>query len=159
MRIILRFFAVAIVAVMIAGCGLFQKVVYVPVESKTDSVYVETIVERLDTLKIEIPGENVYVVKQDSSHIETSVAFSDAVIDSAGLLHHSLTNKKGALEKQVVYKDKIIEKEITVEKEVPVEVEVPVKYVPTYYKWINGIFWGLIALFVIFIALKIYFRF
>ena len=151
----LRFFAVAIVAMMIAGCGLFQKVVYVPVESKTDSVVVEKIVERLDTLKIEIPGEKVYVVQQDSSHIETSIAFSDAVIDSVGLLHHSLTNKKGALEKQVVYKDKIIEKEITVEKEVPVKVEVPVKYVPAYYKWINGIFWML----VIFILIVLYFKF
>ena len=113
-----------------------------PVETKVDSIVVEKIVERTDTVNIEVPGERVYVIKQDSSHLETAVATSDAKIDSTGMLHHSLTNKDVNLKKEIVYKDKIIEKRVEVEKEVPVEVKVPVKYVPDYYKWINIIFWA-----------------
>ena len=30
---------------------------YIPVESKVDSIYIERIVERIDTVSIEIPGE------------------------------------------------------------------------------------------------------
>ncbi len=36
-----------------------------------------------------------------SSHLETSLAESDAVVDSAGFLHHSIRNKDGALEAHV----------------------------------------------------------
>ena len=126
-----------------------------PIETKTDSVYVEKLVK--DTVSIEIPGDTVRVVAQDSSYLETKYSISEAVIDSVGRLHHSLINKDIKIDKEIVYKE--IEKRVEVEKEVPVEVEVPVKYVPDYYKWINGIFWGLIGLFVIFIVLKVYFKF
>lgn len=159
MRKIFKFIAVAVIAVIFVGCKV--QYIPVPVNTKVDSIYVEKIVERVDTLKIEIPSETVYVVQQDSSHIETSVAFSDAFIDSTGVLHHRLENKKGALEKQVVYKDRIIEKEKIVEKEVPVvtEVEKKVEVVPQYYKTINIIFWsvvaGLLLGFVIFIVCKL----
>lgn len=140
------------------SCGICHKVKYVPTETKRDSVYIEKIVERVDTLKIDIPGEKVYVIQQDSSHIETTVAISDAKIDEKGFLHHSLVNKDVSLEKEIVYKDRIIEKKVEVEKEVPVEVEVPVKYVPGYYKWINIIFWCLVGLIGLFVGLKIYFK-
>ena len=139
---------------LVVGCGICRKVQYVPVETKTDSVIIETLVR--DTVSIEIPGDTVRVVAQDSSYLETKYSISEAVIDSVGRLHHSLINKNIKIEKEIVYKE--VEKRVEVEKEVPVEVEIPVKYVPGYYKWINGIFWGLIGLFVIFIVLKVYFK-
>ena len=151
----MRRFIFVLMMFLVVGCGICRKVQYVPVETKTDSVYVEKLVK--DTVSVEIPGETVYVVAQDSSHLETKWSVSDAKIDSTGRLHHSLTNKDIKIEKEIVYKE--IEKRVEVEKEVPVEVEVPVKYVPDYYKWINGIFWALVGLFVIFIVLKVYFKF
>ena len=126
-----------------------------PVATKTDSVIVEKIVERVDSVYIPVPGESVEGVREDSSHLETAVAISDAKIDSTGILHHSLENKDVELKKEIVYKDKIIEKRVEVEKEVPVEVKVPVKYVPDYYKWINIIFWCIVGTGLIFVIFKV----
>lgn len=147
-------FILFLVMFLVMGCGICKKVQYVPVETKTDSVYVEKLVK--DTVRFEIPGDTVRVVAQDSSHLETKWSVSDAKIDSTGRLHHSLINKDIKIKKEIVYKE--IEKRVEVEKEVPVEVEVPVKYVPDYYKWINIIFWCLVGSFVIFIVLKVYFK-
>ncbi len=138
------------VAMFFTGC----RVQYVPVPVKVDSIYVEKIVERVDTIKVDIPGETVYVIKRDSSHLESAVAISDAKIDSSGFLHHSLVNKKGVLKKEVVYKDKIIEK--IVEKEVPVikEIEKEVKVIPGYYKTISIVFWSMILGVLLFLLVK-----
>ena len=144
-----------LVMFMMVGCGICKRVQYVPVETSKDSVVIEKVVERIDTVSIEVPGEKVYVIKQDSSHLETAVAISDAKIDSTGMLHHSLENKTVNLKKEIVYKDRIIEKRVEVEKEVPVEVQVPVKYVPDYYKWINIIFWCLVGTGLIFVIFKV----
>ena len=144
-----------LVMFMMVGCGICKRVQYVPVETSKDSVVIEKVVERIDTVEIEVPGEKVYVIAADSSHLETTVAISDAKIDSTGMLHHSLTNKDVNLKKEIVYKDKIIEKRVEVEKEVPVEVQVPVKYVPDYYKWINIIFWCIVGTGLIFVIFKV----
>ena len=148
-------FILFLVMFMMVGCGICKRVQYVPVETKIDSIVVEKIVERTDTVEIEVPGERVYVIKQDSSHLETAVATSYAKIDSTGMLHHSLKNKDVNLKKEIVYKDKIIEKRVEVEKEVPVEVKVPVKYVPDYYKWINILFWCMIGTGLIFVIFRV----
>lgn len=147
-------FILFLVMFMMVGCGICKRVQYVPVETKIDSVIVEKIVERTDTVEIEVPGESVYVIKQDSSHLETAVATSDAKIDSTGMLYHSLKNKDVNLKKEIVYKDKIIEKRVEVEKEVPVEVKVPVKYVPDYYKRIHILFWCIVGTGLIFVIFK-----
>ena len=147
-------FILFLVMFMMVGCGICKRVQYVPVETSKDSIVIEKVVERIDTVSIEIPGEKVYVIKQDSSHLETAVATSDAKIDSTGMLHHSLENKDVNLKKEIVYKDKIIEKRVEVEKEVPVEVKVPVKYVPDYYKWINILFWCIVGTGLIFVIFK-----
>ena len=143
-----------LVLLVVSGCGICKKIQYVPVETKKDSVVIEKVVERIDTVEVEVPGEKVYVVAVDSSHLETAVATSDAKIDSTGRLHHNLINKNKKIEKEIVYKDKIIEKRVEVEKEVPVEVEVPVRYVPDYYKWINIIFWCIVGTGFIFVIFK-----
>ena len=147
-------FILFLVMFLVMGCGICQRVQYVPVETKVDSVVIEKVVERTDTVEIEVPGERVYVIKQDSSHLETAVAISDAKIDSTGMLHHSLKNKDVNLKKEIVYKDKIIEKRVEVEKEVPVEVKVPVKYVPDYYKRIHILFWCIVGTGFIFVIFK-----
>ena len=149
MRKILLF----LLMVIMVSCGVGRRYTQVPV--KIDSVYIERVVERIDTVRIKIPGERVYVVRQDSSHLETAVAVSDAMIDSVGMLHHSLTNKDVELKKEIVYKDRVIEKRVEVEKKVPVEVEVPVKYIPDYYKWINIIFWCIVGTGLIFVIFKL----
>ena len=149
MRKILLF----LLMVIMVSCGVYRRQ-YVDVPVKIDSVYIERVVERIDTVRIKIPGERVFVIKQDSSHLETAVATSDAKIDSTGRLYHNLINKNKKIEKEIVYKDKIIEKRVEVEKEVPVEVEVPVKYVPDYYKWINILFWCMIGTGLIFVIFK-----
>ena len=136
------------------SCGICKRQ-YIPVESKIDSIYIEKVVERIDTVNIEVPGEKIYVIATDSSHLETAVAVSDAKIDSTGILHHSLENKDVELKKEIVYIDRIIEKKVEVEKEVPVEVEVPVKYVPDYYKWINILFWCMVGTGLIFVIFRV----
>lgn len=140
---------------LMVGCSILRPR-YVPIETKVDSIVVEKVVERVDTVLFSIPADTVRIAaKVDSSHLETGLAVSDAVVDSTGVLRHSLWNKVQDLKKEVVYLDRVIEKKVEVEKEVPVEVEVPVRYVPGYYKWINGLFWGLVVIFVIFIVFKI----
>ena len=148
-------FILFLVMFMMVGCGICKRVQYVPVETSKDSVVIEKVVERIDTVEVEVPGEKVYVVAVDSSHLETAVATSDAKIDSTGMLHHSLKNKDVNLKKEIVYKDKIIEKRVEVEKEVPVEVEVPVRYVPDYYKWIHILFWCIVGTGFIFVIFKV----
>lgn len=155
MRRILMILFIGLILLLSNGCGICKKVQYVPIETTKDSIYVETLVR--DTVRFEIPGDTVRVVAQDSSRLETKYSVSEAVIDSVGRLHHSLINKDIKIEKEIVYKE--IEKRVEVEKEVPVEVEIPVKYVPDYYKWINIIFWCIVGSFVIFIVLKVYFKF
>ena len=150
MRKILLF----LLMVIMVSCGVCRRQ-HIQVPVKVDSVYIERVVERIDTVRIKIPGERVYVVRQDSSHLETAVATSDAKIDSTGILHHSLENKDVELKKEIVYKDKIIEKRVEVEKKIPVEVEVPVKYIPDYYKWINILFWCMVGTGLIFVIFKL----
>lgn len=150
MRKILLF----LLMVIMVSCGVCRRQ-YVDVPVKIDSVYIERVVERIDTVRIKIPGEKIYVIKQDSSHLETAVAISDAMIDSTGMLSHSLVNKDVELKKEIVYKDKIIEKRVEVEKKVPVEVPVQVKYIPDYYKWINIIFWCIVGTGLIFVIFKL----
>ena len=150
MRKILLF----LLMVIMVSCGVCRRQ-YVDVPVKIDSVYIERVVERIDTVRIKIPGERVFVIRQDSSHLETAVAVSDAKIDSTGMLHHSLVNKDVELKKEIVYKDRVIEKRVEVEKKVPVEVEVPVKYIPDYYKWIHILFWCMIGTGLIFVIFKL----
>ena len=140
---------------IVTACGTVK---YVPVEAKTDSVYVEKIIERLDTVYFQIPVEVKDIITYaDSSHLETSVAVSDAWVDSLSIFHHRLQNKaETALKKEVNHKDKIIEKEVI--KEVPVikEVEVPVKYIPDYYKRVNSGFWILLSILILIVGFKIF---
>lgn len=83
--------------------------------------------------------------------METSVATSDAEIDSLGLLHHTLTNKKDSLKREIQYVDKIVFKDSIITKEVPIEVEKPVPYIPKFHQFTFVLFW----IFVLFVIVKL----
>ena len=83
--------------------------------------------------------------------METSVAVSDAEIDSLGLLHHTLVNKKDSIKTKIQYVDKIIYRDSIEVQEVPVEVKVPVPYIPKFHQFTFIFFLG----FVLFIIVKV----
>ena len=83
--------------------------------------------------------------------METSVATSDAEIDSLGLLHHTLVNKKDSLKREIQYIDKIVYRDSVEVREVPVEVKVPVPYIPKFYQFTFAFF----GIFVLFIVVKV----
>ena len=109
-----------------------------------DSLYVHT-----ELVSVAIPLEShSIVIPTKKSHLETSVAESDAEIDSLGLLHHTLTNKKDSIKTKIQYVDKIVYRDSIEVREVPVEVEKPVPYIPKFYKFTFA-FFGIFVLLVI----------
>ena len=83
-----------------------------------------------DTILVRLPAERTeQTVRQDSSHLETSAAVSDARINPDGSLTHSFENKqddqKIPTKRPIEYRDSIVyrDREVEVEKIVPVERE------------------------------------
>ena len=110
----------------------------------------DSLVINTKLVSIALPLENHSIVTPTKkSHLETSVATSDAEIDSLVLLHHTLTNKKDSLKREIKYIDKIVYRDSIQTKEVPVEVEVP--YVPKFHQFTFALFW----IFVLFIVVKL----
>ena len=112
-----------------------------------DSLIVQT---KLVSIAIPLESHTI-VTPTKKSHLETSVAESDAEIDSLGLLHHTLVNKKDSLKREIKYVDKIVYKDSIITKEVPVEVKVPVPYIPKFHQFTFILFW----IFVLFIVVKL----
>lgn len=81
-----------------------------------------------DTVRVQLPAERTkQTVRQDSSHLETSAAVSDARINPDGSLSHSLENKTDDREiptqRPIEYRDSIVYRDREVEVEKIVEVE------------------------------------
>lgn len=108
----------------------------------------DSLVINTKLVSIAIPNESHSIITKSKSHLETSVATSDAEIDSLGLLHHTLTNKKDSIKTKIQYVDKIIYRDSIEVREVPVPVEVKVPYVPKFYKFTFA-FFGIFVLSVI----------
>ena len=108
-----------------------------------DSLFVQT-----KLISVALPLESHSIITKSKSHLETSVATSDAEIDSLGLLHHTLVNKKDSIKTKIQYVDKIVYRDSVETKEVPVPVEVKVPYVPKFYKFTFA-FFGIFVLLVI----------
>ena len=103
-----------------------------------------------ELISVALPLENHSIVTPTKkSHLETSLAESDAEIDSLGLLHHTLVNKKDTLKTKIQYVDRISYRDSVEVREVPVEVKVP--YIPKFYKFTFILFW----IFVLFIVVKV----
>ena len=133
---------------LISGCST-QK--YIPASNikiiAKDSLYVHT-----ELVGVALPLEShTIVTPTKKSHLETSVATSDAEIDSLGLLHHTLVNKKDSISTKIQYVDKIVYRDSIEVKEVPFEVEKPVPYIPKFYKFTFVLFW----MFVLFVIVKL----
>ena len=111
-----------------------------------DSLIVQT-----KLISVALPLESHSIITKKKSHLETSVATSDASIDSLGMLHHTLVNKKDSIKTKIQYIDKIVYRDSIQIQEVPVEVKVPVRYVPKFYQFTFILFW----IFVLFIVVKI----
>lgn len=115
-------YLLALYVIILASCAIQRP----PVIQYRDSVRVEVRDHLIhDTVAVPVPVEAEKVVTRDtSSHLENSLASSDAVV-SGGLLHHSLQTKPQTLHVPVAVpaRDSIIYRDREVVKEVPVEVE------------------------------------
>ena len=111
----------------------------------------DSLVIHTELISVAIPLESHSIITKKKSHLETSVATSDAEIDSLGLLHHTLVNKKDSLKREIQYIDKIVYRDSIQIKEVPVEVKVPIRYIPKFYQFTFMLFW----IFVLFIVVKV----
>ena len=111
----------------------------------------DSLIVRTELVGVAIPLESHSIITKKKSHLETSVATSDAEIDSLGLLHHTLTNKKDSIKTKIQYVDKIVYRDSTETKDVPVPVKVKVPYIPKFYKFTFILFW----IFILFIIVKL----
>ena len=133
---------------LISGCSSPR---YIPA-SNIKIVSKDSLVINTKLVSVALPLEShTIVTPTKKSHLETSVATSDAEIDSLGLLHHTLVNKKDSLKSKIQYIDKIVYRDSIEVKEVPVEVPVPVRYIPKFYKFTFILF----CVFVLFIVIKL----
>ena len=132
---------------LISGCSSPR---YLP-SSNIKIIAKDSLVIHTELVSIALPLESHSIITKKKSHLETSVATSDAEIDSLGLLHHTLVNKKDSLKSKIQYIDKIIYRDSIEIKEVPVEVKVPIRYIPKFYQFTFMLFW----IFILFIVVKV----
>ena len=133
---------------LILGCSSPR---YIPA-SNIKIVSKDSLIVRTELISVAIPLEShTIVTPTKKSHLETSVAESDASIDSLGMLHHTLVNKKDSIKTKIQYIDKIVYRDSIETKEVPVEVKVPVRYIPKFHQFTFILFW----IFALFIVIKL----
>ena len=133
---------------LILGCSSPR---YIPA-SNIKIVSKDSLIVHTELISVAIPLEShTIVTPTKKSHLETSVAESDAEIDSLGLLHHTLTNKKDSIKTKIQYIDRISYRDSIEVKEVPVEVPVPIRYIPKFHQFTFILFW----IFVLFIVVKL----
>lgn len=106
--------------------------------------YIDREVVRDSTVYIPIEVEKqVQIVKEDSSFLSTKYACSTAVVDSSGMLRHTLENKsQDSIPARIQWKDRIIIRDTTI-REIQKEPYPVVKY-PKSYWWLAG--WAVITL-------------
>lgn len=131
MRKFITIFGIFLLVTACAG----TKTVYVPTDAETIIEYRDTTIYLRDTVYIRPPVEEKQnTTLRDSSHLETSLAISDAWINE-GKLNHTLRNKQENLKIKIdtsfviKYVNKIEEK-VVIE-----EVEVEKQYIPKIYSY------------------------
>ena len=150
-----------------SGCGSLKQV---PVTNNSSVIFKDSLIIRDSTrfidsiIYVPIPREKVMeIISQiDTSFLETSVAESQAYVDTNSLMIvHSLENKDTVLKERIVYKDKyitetrIVYKDSIQIKEIPVEVEVVKTVYPKTYWYLRGFF----ILVLVYIGIRIYLKF
>ena len=136
---------------LISGCSSPR---YIS-SSNTRIVSKDSLVIHTELISVALPLESHSIITKKKSHLETSVATSDAEIDSLGMLHHTLVNKKDSLKREIKYVDKIVFKDSIITKEVPVEVKVPVRYIPKFYQFTFILFWIIVLFIVVKLLIKL----
>lgn len=144
-----KFLVVLILAFygLLIGCSTPK---YLP-SSNIKIIAKDSLVVHTELVSVAIPLESHSIITKSKSHLETSVAESDAEIDSLGLLHHTLVNKKDSIKTKIQYIDRIVYRDSIEIREVPVEVKVPVRYIPKFHQFTFMLFW----IFVLFVIVKL----
>ena len=138
---------------LISGCSSPR---YIPSSSNIKIIAKDSLFVQTKLISVALPLESHSIVTPTKkSHLETSVAESDAEIDTLGMLHHTLTNKKDSIKTKIQYVDKIVYRDSIVTKEVPVEKPVLVRYIPKFYKFTFALFWMFILIVVIRLLIKL----
>lgn len=154
-----KILSLVLIAFVFGACS--PKIVYVPTNTDTHIEYRDSVIYKVDTLRIPVPVETIkeVVPQMDSLKMETSVAEARAWVDSTTkTLKGEMKNKKTELSQpQVIYKERTVYRDSLVEKEVPVPVEVEKKvpFVPFFWKFFSVI--GILA--IAFITFKLIFKF
>lgn len=124
---------IAMALLICYSCGAPKVAMTTDVQKDSVSVVIkESVIYRDTTIYVEVPVE---VIKEilpdtDTSHLETSLAISEAWVN-AGKLNHTLTHKDAKIEQTIPVPEKHTQKDSVnvsikeVVKEVPVEVEKP----------------------------------
>ena len=121
-----KLFVIGVFSALALACS--PRIIQVPVRDTVTVTKIETI--RDTVMSVQVPEESRIIETRDTSSIlETSVAVSEARICS-GILHHSLNNKKTALQASVPIRK--VEKIEYQSKEIPIEVKVPEPYIPQW---------------------------
>ena len=136
---------------LISGCSSPR---YIS-SSNTRIVSKDSLVIHTELISVALPLESHSIITKKKSHLETSVATSDAEIDSLGLLHHTLANKKDSIKTKIQYIDKIVYRDSIITKEVPVEVKVPIRYIPKFYQFTFILFWIIVLFIVVKLLIKL----
>lgn len=129
---------ICLLSLALVGCKTQKRIpVTLPpvVLNNSDSVRVETIVKTIYVpveVAMDLPQQSESnATTNDSSHVETDLAFSDAWVDNDGILHHNIENKPGQLKGEAFVpqtteqtsKESVKVKEVPVPQPYPVEVE------------------------------------
>lgn len=137
---------VIFILLLLVSCGPVRYLPSETIKTVRDSIYVE----KVDTQYVDLIKE-VYVNKttDTSSHLESMYSVSDAIIDTNGLLTHTLSNKEVKIPVQVVNTETIVYRDSVVYKEIPVEIEKEVVKAPKSY-------WFLISWFVFSVVMIVF---
>lgn len=129
-------YLIFMLALVLAGCKTQKTVTPLAptVLNHSDSVKVETVINTVYVpveVAVDFPEQSESIeTLNDSSHVETDLAFSDAWITD-GILHHLIKNKKGKLTdtsyipqtSEKTTKETVSVREIPIPTPYPVEVE------------------------------------
>ena len=146
--------SLSIAAWAAAGCGApGQLPDKTEVRDSVAITYRDSTIIRYVDVEVPVPVENSYAVVPDSSHLETSVAVSEASVDSLGRLHHSLQNKPAKLTARTEVTDRVLEKIETNKSEEKNTVTVLVeKELTSWQTFRLKAFWWMAGLIAVFVA-------
>jgi ADP-glucose pyrophosphorylase len=153
---------IAMALLICFSCGAPKVAMTTDVQKDSVSVVIkESVISRDTTIYVEVPVEVVKEIlpASDTSHLETSLAVSDAWVN-AGKLNHTLIHKDVKIEQNLPIPEKHSQKDSVVVsiqeivKEVPVEVEKKLTYWQRMRMTLGDLAMIAIAVWSVFIIIK-----